>query len=393
MKKALFAVAIAMVSGAFFVPIAYAGVDTFQNVPNPNSECVTGVLSGPAIGSIVSETPTCKTVDSNIGTNAWDLGNTWTSTSSYEVGIYNTSGATTTFTVGNKYLFVIGSVTLANLPYASPFCPRYIYNQSNVAVGTHKAWQDGSVDASDDNYPYYTASGYAGTNNAVIVTCIYTMNASTTIASSLRFSVDTSTSSQPATFMAPLYNPYIYTVFSTSTGSTLSHASGGPLENISNFNEFISNFPNSGSSSSSSGSNLASCGTLDIFCYISNAFQYVFMPTEESLDQFSNLGDLLRTKAPFSYVASTTAVWSGLVASTTANSPTWTMNYHDVGIGSTTPLGNILPNFTAFSATTTKSLFPAGTFDLLKALAGITILLGLIADIFFTVRNLMQQKE
>jgi len=118
---------------------------------------------------------------------------------------------------------------------------------------------------------------------------------------------------------------------------------------------------------------------------------FLFVPSNDSLGQFSSLKDLISTKFPFSYVASITTTWTGLVASSTANSPTYTMNYGSLGIGSTTPLGNILPNFDALSASTTKSYFPAGTFDLLKSLAGIAIILTLLADIFFTSRNLIHK--
>jgi len=77
-----------------------------------------------------------------------------------------------------------------------------------------------------------------------------------------------------------------------------------------------------------------------------------------------------------------------LIASSTQNAPEYDYNLSNLGIGSTTPLGNILPNVTVLSSSTVTGYFPAGTFDLLKGLAGLAIILTLFADIFFTVKGL-----
>jgi len=117
---------------------------------------------------------------------------------------------------------------------------------------------------------------------------------------------------------------------------------------------------------------------------------FLFVPTTDSLNQFADISSTTQTRFPFSYVHSVTSVWSALQASSTLNSPSFEYKLGDLGIGSTSALGNILPNFTVFSASTTKADFPAGTFDTLKALAGIAIVLTLIGDIFFSTRNMMK---
>jgi len=116
---------------------------------------------------------------------------------------------------------------------------------------------------------------------------------------------------------------------------------------------------------------------------------FLFVPDSDTLGQFSELDDTLSAKFPFSYVGSVVTTWQGLTASSTLNSPTYSYNLANLQLGSTTPMGNILPNITAFSSTTVQTYFPAGSFDLLKTLAGFAILLTLIADIFFTSRNLI----
>jgi len=117
---------------------------------------------------------------------------------------------------------------------------------------------------------------------------------------------------------------------------------------------------------------------------------FLFIPSNESIGQFSTLTETLRDKFPFSYINSITDTWSGLTASSTANSPAYTFNLANTTIGSTTPMGVFLPNITVFSSSTVQQYFPAGTFDVLKTLAGIAIILTLMADIFFTSRNLIK---
>jgi len=119
------------------------------------------------------------------------------------------------------------------------------------------------------------------------------------------------------------------------------------------------------------------------------AGSFLFVPSPSTVGQFSELPSLIGERFPFSFITSAVDTWEDLTASTTSNSPTYTINLHDLGIGSTTALGNILPNVTAFSSSTVMTYFPQGLFDALKALAGFAILLALVADIFFTSRNLM----
>lgn len=116
---------------------------------------------------------------------------------------------------------------------------------------------------------------------------------------------------------------------------------------------------------------------------------YLFIPQSNSLTIYSSLIPSLMGKFPFSYVASIKTVWDSLEI-TTVDSPAYEYNLADLGIGSTTAMGNILPNFTIFSEDTVMTYFPQETFDILKALAAIAIWLTFFADVFFTVRNMIR---
>jgi len=56
---------------------------------------------------------------------------------------------------------------------------------------------------------------------------------------------------------------------------------------------------------------------------------FLFVPTPASLSQFSGLGTAVQTKFPFQYFYSIKDTLDDLVASTTANAPTYTYNLHD----------------------------------------------------------------
>jgi len=117
---------------------------------------------------------------------------------------------------------------------------------------------------------------------------------------------------------------------------------------------------------------------------------YIVIPTTGSLNQFTQLKTDTQARFPFSFITDITNTWETLTASTTLNSPSLEYELFDLGIGSTTPLGNILPNITVFSSTTVKTYFPEASFNIMKGLAAIAILLTLIADIFFTTKNMLK---
>jgi len=119
------------------------------------------------------------------------------------------------------------------------------------------------------------------------------------------------------------------------------------------------------------------------------AFSFLFVPNSQTLAQFTSIPQQIGNVFPFSYVSSAVATWQTLAASSTANAPLYQYKLADLGIGSTTPMGNILPNIDVMSSSTVTHFFPPAVFAAMKTLAGFAILMVLVADIFFTSRNLM----
>lgn len=118
---------------------------------------------------------------------------------------------------------------------------------------------------------------------------------------------------------------------------------------------------------------------------------FLVIPTPASLNQLSTLASTTKDRFPFSFVLSVTDTWEGLTASTTANSPEYEYNLHDLGIGSTTPMGNFLPNVTVFASSTVMQYFPAGMFEALRTLAALCLILILITDIFFSTKHMLKK--
>jgi len=117
------------------------------------------------------------------------------------------------------------------------------------------------------------------------------------------------------------------------------------------------------------------------------AFSYLFLPDPTILNQWSAIASTTEAKFPFSWVSEVKSSITGLTASSTSNSPTYTINLHDLGLGSTSPIGNILPNLTAFSSTTVLSYIPAPVWNAGQALIAAVLWLALGFDIYMTVRR------
>jgi len=188
--------------------------------------------------------------------------------------------------------------------------------------------------------------------------------------------------------------------------SAIGHCTGSPFivfEAVINWNESIGQYTVSSStaglatstglfSSFSASSTLAAisncAGSGNFFGEaICIAFSYLFLPNPQVLDQWVNLPNVAQEKFPFSWVSDVKNSITGLSASSTANSPTYAYNLADLGLGSTTPLGNMLPNFTAFSSSTALTYMPAGVWAAGQALMAAVLWLALGFDIYATVRR------
>lgn len=124
---------------------------------------------------------------------------------------------------------------------------------------------------------------------------------------------------------------------------------------------------------------------------IANAFcdagVFLFIPSSQALSQYGDFSSLVQDHFPFSWIDQVQTTWNGLSASSTANMPEYDLQLGDLGIGSSSPMGDLLPNFTLLSTSTVTKYAPSWFFPSMKGLASVAIILGLVADIFFSTKN------
>jgi len=86
------------------------------------------------------------------------------------------------------------------------------------------------------------------------------------------------------------------------------------------------------------------------------AFSYLFIPNPTVLNQYQSIPTDLAARFPASWFYQIQDEIDSF-ATSTQSAPVWSMNLHSIGIGSTTPMGNFLPDITFFSSTTIKGYF------------------------------------
>jgi len=116
-------------------------------------------------------------------------------------------------------------------------------------------------------------------------------------------------------------------------------------------------------------------------------FVFLFVPNPNVLNEFMSLPTLINEKFPFSYATGFYSAFNGLSASSTDNFLSVSINFHDIGMGSTTPFGNFVPNLTVLSTTTILTYITQSQWDFVQLLIAGGLWLMLAFDIFFTVRD------
>jgi len=90
---------------------------------------------------------------------------------------------------------------------------------------------------------------------------------------------------------------------------------------------------------------------------ICTAGVFLFVPSTNTLTQWSDVVTTAQTKIPFSYISGLQAIFSGLTASSTANLAGATLAFPQVG--SSTPIGSLVPaNITLLSTSTIGAYMP-----------------------------------
>jgi len=96
------------------------------------------------------------------------------------------------------------------------------------------------------------------------------------------------------------------------------------------------------------------------------AFAFLFVPNQDTLQDFSDLSSTTRSKIPFSYGYDIAGIFTGMSASSTQNMPVYTIGLGAIDFASSTAMGPIFPNSLEFlSSTTINKFLPPGMHDIL----------------------------
>jgi len=113
---------------------------------------------------------------------------------------------------------------------------------------------------------------------------------------------------------------------------------------------------------------------------------FLFVPNVGVTQQLESFASSTQTHFPFSWVAQVNGAFASLDASSTSNFVSLRFGLGSLGIGSTTPMGNILPDFDIMSTTTVMKYLPSPIWTSILWLisAGLWLTLGM--NIFHNAR-------
>jgi len=99
------------------------------------------------------------------------------------------------------------------------------------------------------------------------------------------------------------------------------------------------------------------------FC---NVGAFLFIPSQQTLNQFQGLASTSQNKIPFAYFFDVKSIYDNSTATTTQNVPTFSINLGLIDFASSTAMGHILPtNLDFFSKGTIDKFLPVGMHDLI----------------------------
>jgi len=114
---------------------------------------------------------------------------------------------------------------------------------------------------------------------------------------------------------------------------------------------------------------------------LSECVGYLLVPSSNIYNLYGGIPTLLGTKFPFSYITSVQNTWKDL-SIVNGTAPVLNYNLHDLGLGSTTPLGNLMPNFELFSEDTVTTYLNPTILDLFKSLVATVLVLLTFLNIY-----------
>jgi len=116
------------------------------------------------------------------------------------------------------------------------------------------------------------------------------------------------------------------------------------------------------------------------------AASFLFVPNPTTINGLVAANEAMQQKFPFSWVFQTQTLITTLSASSTQNMMVLEFGLHDLGIGSTSPIGNVLPNF-EFSTSTIYTYLTPSVWTAIMNLVAAGLWFGLGLHVYHTVRH------
>jgi len=121
---------------------------------------------------------------------------------------------------------------------------------------------------------------------------------------------------------------------------------------------------------------------------ICTSFAFLFLPDPQTLNSFYGLASTTAEKFPISWFYGVRTAFTSAAASSSANLAAVSISLNSLGMGSTTAIGNILPNVEVFSTSTITHFMPSGLWDVIQALMAAALWIAVATYIWYSTRNL-----
>jgi len=129
----------------------------------------------------------------------------------------------------------------------------------------------------------------------------------------------------------------------------------------------------------SSSTLIEACNTGNLFGDgLCSAASFLFVPNPNTLNAFFSIPSAASGKFPFSWIYGVQTTFSSLAVSSTTAMTSLSFNLGTLGIGSTTPMGNILPNTEVFSKNTIETYISPTLWATFQTLIAAGMWLGFI---------------
>jgi len=136
----------------------------------------------------------------------------------------------------------------------------------------------------------------------------------------------------------------------------------------------------------------ARCAGTNVFAEaLCATFSFLFIPSTEVLDGFTGIPAVAATRFPFSWISGMKTTIDGMSVSSTTAMTALAYNFHDLGIGSSTPMGNILPNMEVFSKNTIETYISPSLWATFQTLIAAGMWLGFFFFEFNRARGMAKK--